>query len=140
MAELEQLAADALVTPKWVLLGQPQHQLAPLGGKLRSTRTATAAEGGPAMMDQRPVPAEDGGRLHQEQSPGRQLAAQGSQDQTIGHPPARSSRGASEDEQLLAEDEEFEIAIGGWAATEDEEVDQQAKEGIEEGQQHGRAE
>ena len=48
--------------------------------------------------------------------------------------------GASEDEQLLAEDEEFEIAIGGWAATEDEEVNQQAKESIEEGQQHERAE
>jgi len=42
--------------------------------------------------------------------------------------------------QLLAEDEKFEIAIGGWAATEDQEVDQQAEESIEEGQQHGGAE
>jgi len=92
------------------------------------------------MMDQRPVPAEDGGRLHQEQSPGRQLAAEGSQDQAIGNPPAGPASAASEDKQLLAEDEEFEIAIGGWAATEDEEVDQQAKESIEEGQQHGGAE
>ena len=40
----------------------------------------------------------------------------------------------------MAEDEEFEIAIGSRAAAEDEEVDQQAKEGIEESQQHGRAE
>ena len=45
-----------------------------------------------------------------------------------------------EDEQLLAEDEKVEIAIYGGAAAEDEEVDQQAKEGIEEGQQHGQAE
>jgi hypothetical protein len=36
--------------------------------------------------------------------------------------------------------EEFEIAIGGWATAEDKEVDLQAEEGIEEGQQHGRAE
>ena len=52
------------------------------------------------------------GRLHHEQSPGRQLAAEGSQDQAIRHPPARSWSSASEDEQLLAEDKEFKIAIG----------------------------
>ena len=36
---------------------------------------------------------------------------------------------ASEDELLLAEDEEVEIAIRSGAAAEDEEVDQLAKEG-----------
>ena len=54
----------------------------------------------------------------------------------VGGPPARSSRGASEDEQLLPEDEEFEIAIGRGAAAKDEEVNQQANQGVEEGQQH----
>ena len=49
-------------------------------------------------------------------------------------------RQAVDDEQLLAEDEEFEVAIGGCAAAEYEEVDQQAKESIDEGQQHERAE
>ena len=92
------------------------------------------------MTDQRPVPAKDGGRLHQEQGTGRQLAAEGSQDQAVRRPPARASSGASEDEQLLAEGEKFEIAIGVWAAPKEEKVDQQAKEGIEEGQQHGQAE
>ncbi len=48
--------------------------------------------------------------------------------------------GSAEYEQLLAEDEEFEVAIGGGAAAKDDEVDQKAKEGIEEGQQHERAE
>ena len=81
------------------------------------------------MMDQRPMPAEDGGRLRQEQGTGRQLAAGGSQDQAIGHPPARSSSCASQDGQLLTEDKEFEIPIGSRAAADDEEVDQQAKEG-----------
>ncbi len=74
-------------------------------------------------MDQRSVPAENCGRLHQEQSTSRQLATQGSREQAIGCPPARSSSSASEDEQLLAEDEEFEIAIGSRAPAEDEEVD-----------------
>jgi hypothetical protein len=86
------------------------------------------------------VPAKDGGRLHQEQGTGRQLAAERSQDQAVRRPPARASSGASEDEQLLAEGEKFEIAIGGGAAAKDEEVDQQAEDGIEEGQQHGQAE
>jgi len=46
---------------------------------------------------------------------------------------------ASEEEQLLPGYEEFEIAISSRAAAKDEEVDQQAKQGIEEGQQHGKA-
>ena len=70
MAELEQLAAEALVTPKWVLPGQLEHQLPALGAKLRSTRTASAAKRCPMAMDQRLVPAENRGRLHQEQSTG----------------------------------------------------------------------
>ncbi len=102
--------------------------------------TAAAAKGCPAATDQSPVPAKDGRWLHEEQGPGRELAAQGSQDQAVGHPPARSWCRASKDEQLLAEDEKFEIAIGGGAAAKDEEVDQQLDEGIEEGQEHGRAE
>jgi hypothetical protein len=98
VAEFEQLASDALVTPKWVLPGQPQHQLPALGRQLRSAGTAAAVKRCPAMMDQRPVPAKDGGWLHQEQSTGRQLAAEGGQDQAIGRPPARSWSGASEDQ------------------------------------------
>ena len=86
------------------------------------------------------MPAENRGRLHQEQGPSRQSAAKGSQDHPVSRPPARSWRRSSEDEQLLAKDEDFEIAISAWAATEDEEVDQQAEESIEEGQQHGGAE
>jgi hypothetical protein len=64
----------------------------------------------------------------------------GSQDQAVGRPPAGPASGASEDEQLLGEDEKFEVAIGRGAAAKDEEVDQQPEEGIEEGQQHRRAE
>jgi hypothetical protein len=52
-------------------------------------------------------------------------------------PPARSSGGASEDEQLLAEDEEFEIAIGARPTTDDEQVDQQAEECVQEGAEPG---
>jgi len=70
MAECEQLAADALVTPKWVLSGQLEHQLPALGRQLRSTWAAASTECCPATMDQRPMPAEVGGRLHQEQGTG----------------------------------------------------------------------
>jgi hypothetical protein len=124
VAELEQLAADALVTPERVLPGQLEHQPPALGGKLRSAGTSAAAEPCPATMDQRPMPAENRGRPHQEQGPSRQSAAKGSQNQAIGGPPARPWSCASEDEQLLAENEEFEVAIGSGAAAEDKELDQ----------------
>ena len=44
MAELEQLAADALVVPEWVLPGQPQHQLPALVRKRRPAGTTAAAK------------------------------------------------------------------------------------------------
>ena len=49
MAECQELASDALVTPKWVLPGQPQDQLAALGRQLRLTRTATVSTQGQAL-------------------------------------------------------------------------------------------
>ncbi len=68
MAEFEQLATYALVTPQRVLPRQRQHQLPALGWQQRSTRIAAAAKRCPATMDERPMPAEDGSRLHQERS------------------------------------------------------------------------
>jgi hypothetical protein len=100
MAEFEKLAADALVTPERVLPGQLQRQPPAIGGKLWWAGTAPSAEGCPAPMDQRPMPAENRGRLHQEESTGRQLAAEGSKDLTIG-PPAS---------------ELVELCVGGRAA------------------------
>ena len=85
------------------------------------------------------MPAQDRGRTHQEQGARRKLAAECGQDHAIGCPPARPSSGASQDEQLLAEDEEFEIAIGSRATPDDEQVNQQAEDSIEQGQQHGAA-
>jgi len=76
--------------------------------------------------------------LHQEQGARRKLAAECGQDHAIGCPPLRPSNGASQDEQLLAEDQEFEIAIGGLATPDDDQVNQKA-EGIQQGQQHGAA-
>jgi len=85
------------------------------------------------------VPAQDRGWLHQEQRAGGKPAAKRCQDQAIGAPPARPSSRASQDEQLLAEDEKLEIAIGSRATSDDEQVNQQAEEGIEQSQQHGAA-
>ena len=64
---------------------------------------------------------------YQEQGVRRKLAAERGQDHAIGSPPARPSSRASQDEQLLAEDEKFEIAIGSRATPDDEQVNQQAE-------------
>jgi len=53
------------------------------------------------------MPAQDRGRLDQEQRSGRQPPAEPGQDHAIGSPPERPSSGALEDERLLAEDEEI---------------------------------
>src|SRR5215510_13686230 len=87
-----------------------------------SPGTLAAAESGPAPPDQRAVPAQDCGRSHQGQGARRKLAAECSQDHAIGCPPARPSSGASQDEQLLTEDEEFEIAIGSLATPDHEQL------------------
>src|SRR5215472_14680779 len=145
MAELEQFAANAHLAPQGVLPRQPQHQLLALGGQRRPPGTLATAESGPAPPDQRAVPAQDCGRSHQEQGARRKLTAERGLDYAIGPPPKRPSSGASPDGQLLTEDEQFEIAIRGRATPNDEQVNQQAEEGIEQGQQHraasvGRAE
>ena len=82
------------------------------------------------------MPVQDGGWTDEEQSAGGQPAPEGGQDHTIGRAPARWSSGASQDEQLLAEDEELEIPIGYRAAADDEDADQQPEEGVEESQEH----
>jgi len=85
------------------------------------------AESGPAPTDQRAVPAQDRGRSHQEQGGRGKLAAERGQDHAVGSSPARPSSDAPQDEQLLAKDEEFEIAIGSRATPDDENVNQQAE-------------
>src|SRR5262249_35680529 len=79
--------ANAHVTPKRVLPRQPQHQLPALGWQGWPPGTPAAAGSGPAPPDQRALPAQDRGRLHQEQGARRKLVAERGQDHAIGSPP-----------------------------------------------------
>ena len=140
MAELEQLASDALVTPKRVLPGQPQDQLPALGQQLRSTRTG---DGG------RRRPSDDGpGRgaspgwwpgCTRSRAPADSLWPRAAR---IRRSPVRQRGRAVVPQRRRSSCRRMRssIVIGGRAAREDEQVDQQAKEGMEEGQQYGRAE
>ncbi len=99
VAEFEQLASDALVTPK---RGSPW----PAGAPAPGTRPEPAGDHDCAVGQTLPGddgPAPDASRgwwpAAPEQGTGRQFAAKGSQDQAIGHPPARSLSGASEDQR-----------------------------------------
>ncbi len=104
---MHKLVSLLQMAPAGVLPGQPEHQLLALGSQSRASGTTSSAEGSPATADQRAVPAEERGRLYQERDAGGQPAAERGHDRAIGLPPAWSSGGASEDEQLLAEDEEL---------------------------------
>ena len=140
MAECEQLAADALVTLSRILPW-------PAGAPAPGTQPEAAADrdrGGGRRLPSDDGPAPDASQGWWPAAPGAEhrLTACGQGQPGSGDRPPASEvvELSSEDEQLLTEDEEFEIAIGSRAAAKDEEVDQQAQEGIEEGQQHGRAE
>jgi len=139
MAEVEQFAADAhephkgfslanLSTNSWHSAGS--------GGRPGPWRRRNADQRRRTRARCQP---QDRGRTHQEQGARRKPAAERGQGRAIGYPPARPSSRASHDEQLLAEDEEFEIAIGSLATRDDEQVNQQAEEGIEQGEHHGAA-
>ena len=131
MAKLEQLASDALITPKWVLPGSvstSSRHSAGIFGRPGPRRRPNAAQR--RWTSARCQPRTVAG-CSKSRTPADSLRPRAA---TIRRSAVRqrARSGASEDEELLADDEEFEIAIGSTAAAEGEEVDQEAKEGIEE--------
>jgi hypothetical protein len=140
IAQLAQLALDAAKAPDRVLAGQAQDQLLALGGQWRTTETTTRAtpEGIPLATDQLTVPTQDGLRADQEGGPSRsrQPAAERGQQQAIARLPARAAGLALEDAKLMAEKEYLGLEAGLGAAVDDEEIEEQAEQAVEQGQEH----
>lgn len=142
LPELAQLTLHAAIAPARVLAGQTQDQLLALAGQWRTTWLAAraTAEGSPLATDQLPMPANDGLRAGQEGRPGRsrELAAERCQEQAITAPPAWPAGLAPEDAKLMAEEEDLGPETGLGAAPHVEKLEEQAKETVEEGQEHDR--
>jgi len=83
MAELEQFTLDPTFAPARVLTGHAHDQGAQLLGDRRPAPARAAAEGGPAATHELSMPAHQSG-WGEEQTSGRQSAADRGQDQAIG--------------------------------------------------------
>jgi hypothetical protein len=124
----------------WVLAGQTQDQLPTLGGQWRTTETTTSAtpEGTPLTPNLLTVPTQDGLRANQEGGPGgsRQPAAERGQQQAIAGLAARAAGLALEDAKLMAEKEYLGLEAGLGATADDEDLEEQAEQAAEQGQEH----
>jgi hypothetical protein len=120
--------------------GQTQDQLLALGRQCRTTETVTRAtpEGIPLATDQLTVPRQDGLRADQEGGPvwSRQPAAERGQQQASARLPARAAGLALEDAKLMAEKEYLGLEVGLGAAADEEEIEEQAEQAVEQGQEH----
>jgi hypothetical protein len=108
-AELLQLADDAEISPPGVLPPQAADQLHGLFGKTRTTWWAVRV--GPALLDQRAVPAQDRLWADEERSPvfSRNKTGQEGDEGPVG--PAESGTGdlAAQHGQLVAEHEDLSV-------------------------------
>jgi hypothetical protein len=101
-AELLQLADDAEIAPPRVLTGQPADQRHRLAGKKRTSWVAMRV--GPALLDQRAMPAEDRLGRDEERTPAlpRHKTSQERDECTVGPGETRTADLAAKYGQLVA--------------------------------------
>jgi hypothetical protein len=92
----------------------------------------------PLPADQLSVPAQQGLRADQEGPRGRARkdAAEGAEQQAVGGLEARSMDLPFEDTELLTEGENLDLERGLALAAEDEQIDQEADDGVDEAEDH----
>jgi hypothetical protein len=108
-AELLQLADDAEISPPGVLPPQAAYQLHGLFGKTRTTWSAVRV--GPALLDQRAVPAQDRLWADEERSPvfSRNKTGQEGNEGTVGPGEAGTSDLAVKHGELVAQYEDLRL-------------------------------
>src|ERR1035437_3041827 len=137
-AELLQLADDAEITPPGVVPSQAADQLHGLFGKTRTTWSAVRV--GPALLDQRAVPAQDRLWADEERSPvfSRNKTGQEGDEGTVG--PGESGTGdlPAQHGQLVAEYEDLSVLGRGIHPMDANDLNDAPDETVEEGQGHDR--
>jgi hypothetical protein len=138
-AKLEQFALDPAIAPARVLASQAEDQLIQLASECGPSARA-GAEGRPLASDELAVPAEERLRLGEQRWPGaaREESAESGEEETIGRLPARAVDLALEDAELVAESENLSLEPELGLTTRKESVDEEADQGVEEGERHGR--
>ena len=108
MAETEEFALDAPVPPPWVLPGQPLDQFAEI---IRDWWASGGVRIGPFVLDQAPVPGEQGARRHDPIGPktlGQQSRQRGDHG-TVGPVRLRAADLTAQDRKLVPQHQDFHI-------------------------------
>lgn len=140
MAELEQLALDATVAPAGILPGQPEDELVELTPGNRPPAARSSAIGGPLAADKFAMPAQQRLGAGQERSPGwpGQDAADRGQEETIRGLPAWPADLPLEHPKLVTQSQDFGAQPGVGPAVDDQDLQEEADDGVEEGVEHDR--
>src|ERR1019366_9077256 len=135
-AELLQLADDAEITPPGVLPSQAANQLHGLFGKTRTTWSAVRV--GPALLDQRAVPAQDRRWADEERSPvfSRNKTGQEGDEGPVGPGEAGTGDLAVQHGQLVAEYEDLSVLGRGIHPMDANDLNDAPDGTVEKGQGH----
>src|SRR5450759_2052888 len=135
-AELLQLADDAEITPPGVLPSQAADQLHGLFGKTRTTWSAVRV--GPALLDQRAVPAQDRLWADEERSPvfSRNKTGQEGDEGPVGPSEAGTGDLPVQHSQLVAEYEDLSVLGRGIHPMDANDLNDASEETVEKGQGH----
>src|SRR5665647_1979322 len=135
-AELLQLADDAEITPPGILPSQAADQLHGLFGKTRTTWSAVRV--GPALLDQRAVPAQDRLWADEERSPvfSRNKTGQEGDEGTVGPGEAGTGDLAVQHGQLVAEYEDLSVLRRCIRPVDTNDLEHAPDEPIEKGESH----
>jgi hypothetical protein len=104
----------------------------------RSLSARSAGVGGPPAADQLAMPSEQRLRAGKERSPGRpgQSPAKGGEEEAVAGTPAGSADLTFEHSKLVAEGENLSAEPGVWPAVDDQDLEQEANDGVGEGEDH----
>ena len=103
-----------------------------------SLSARSSGVGGPFAADQLAMPPEQRLRAGQERSPGRpeQSSADGGEEEAVAGTPAGSGDLTFEHSKLVAEGENLSAEPGVWPAVDEEDLQQEADDGIGNGEDH----
>src|SRR5664280_1506640 len=135
-AELLQLADDAEISPPGVFPSQAADQLDGLFGKGMTTWSAVRV--GPALLDQRAVPAQDRLWVDEERSPvfSRNKTGQEGDEGTVGPGEAGTCDLAAKHGQLVAQDEDLVVLRRCIRPVDTNDLEHAPDEPIEKGESH----
>jgi hypothetical protein len=139
-AKLEELALHTAVAPPGIVASQAKDELVEFAPGNRSLAARSSPMGGPLAADQLAMPPEQELGAGQERSPGwpRQDGAERGQEESVGGLPAGSTGLSLQHAKLVTECQDLGAEPGVRLASEDQDLEQEADDGVEEGIEHDR--